>query len=145
MPGYVDLEFPKSCSLPIVPTASSDGPSGMRTNKNKMLRDKTSANTGSSSGLDTNSASSLNRAKSLQPPNLALYKNFLSDKVQPSTFRRFKESGTLVLGSTVKNTVNRKSRDFVTNSGPSHSEQDTTELLPIYTSSHPTMTAVNWY
>ena len=137
--SLVDLKFPTNSSLPVITNSHPAGSFAKYLNsKNKVQTEKSSLG---SASVGRNSAPSSQNTKSLQPPNLAVYKNFLSNKGKAGTFRGFKDgSGTLVLGSTVNNMFTRKNKDFVHNNFLSRNKKETTDGFPIQTSSLPTMT-----
>ena len=126
--GYVDLKLPLSSSLPGITNSHPESLSAKYPNKenNKIKNER--SNSGKI-GFDGNSLSNSQKEKSLQPPNLSLYRNFLSNKGKAGAFRGYKESGTLVLGSTVNNIFNRKNKDFMNNNYLSRNKQETTELF----------------
>ena len=137
--GYVDLKFPSSSSLPGITNSQPESSSAKYPNNENNKKQKERSNSGKIN-FDGNSQSNSQKEKPLQPPNLSLYRNFLSNKGKAGAFRGYKDSGTLVLGSTVNNIFNRKNKDFMNNNYLSRNKQESTELFPITTSSLPTMT-----
>ena len=137
--SLVDLKFPTNSSLPLITNSHPDGSfEKCLSGKSKVHSEKTSLG---SAIVERKSTISSQNTKSLQPPNLSVYKNFLSKKGKTGTFRGFKDGGgTLVLGSTVNNVFTRKNKDFVHSNFLSGNKNETTDGFPIYTSSVPTMT-----
>ena len=140
--SLVDLRYPNSSSSSSLPFITSSHPEGsfekLLSGKSKVQPEDSSPG---SPRTNPTSTSNPQKSKSLQPPNLAMYKSLLSNKGKPGAFRGFKDShGTLVLGSTVNNTFTRKNKDFVKSNFLSRNKKDSTEQFPIYTSSLPTMT-----